>query len=120
MNYPKSQIKDGSRQSHLVLLTLLRWTLIQTLLSETANIHYLSVDDHVHALGDNVVGQVFAQEVEDVFDLSLVGQPPQPDAVLLRPGRDHLLGRAMLAAAAGLRQCRLAREGGPRQRAAGR
>ena len=52
---------------------------------------YLSIEDHVDSLVDDVLG-VLAQELQDVLHLGLVGQPPQPDAVLPRPGSDELLG----------------------------
>ena len=43
------------------------------------------------SLVDDVLG-VLAQELQDVLHLGLVGQSPQPDAVLPRPGSDELLG----------------------------
>ena len=52
---------------------------------------YLSIEDHVDSLVDDILG-VLAQELQDVLHLGLVGQAPQPDAVLPRAGSDQLLG----------------------------
>ena len=51
---------------------------------------YLDVADHVDALLRDVLG-VLAEELEDVLDGRLEGQPAQPDAVPLRAARYQLL-----------------------------
>lgn len=54
------------------------------------NLTHLSIVHHVDALEDYVLG-VVSQEVQDVFDLGLVGQAPKPNAVFSRSRSDYVL-----------------------------
>lgn len=51
---------------------------------------YLCIVDHVNSLVDDALG-VFAQELEDVLHLGLVGQATQTDAILACARRNHVL-----------------------------